>query len=512
MVAADHFDVIVVREDHRLRGRERGRGGRAGRRGRPGPDGGGRRPLPPGRDRPGRAGRRPALHGAGQPRRPRRALRRPPRRRCSRELEQLTSSAQAGAHEGTRPGDPDLDPAGAAGRRRGLAGRRRPPASAERGRQPGGAHLRQTSGSRSSLSSPVGALHLHAPAARVERQGGGVALEHPEPEAAGLQGLRVREQRRPRCRGPARRGRRTGGPASRPSPLRSRPPARCRSATVTAPDGTSTPRTQARVSSSVCGRASHGIAVRRAVRWMSATRSASPARAARSVATGAAAGAGTPLTAARGRSGAARRGRRRRRRRRRGPAAPRPARRRPAPAHRRRSRTSARKAATAALPGRCRARSSSSAAASAELAEVAQAGRLLDQRAVPVRLAQAEREGLVVAADRLAPPAPPRRARWPARRSAGRRAGPPPTRSRACCTAHRRVGLGPEGGDVVLGLVLAPGGDRPCGGWWPRSPRCRRARSARRAAGPGRRGTSPPARRRHRRWPPCACSPSSSLG
>jgi cyanophycin synthetase len=26
------------------------------------------------------------------------------------ELEQLTSSAQAGAHEGTRPGDPDLNP------------------------------------------------------------------------------------------------------------------------------------------------------------------------------------------------------------------------------------------------------------------------------------------------------------------------------------------------------------------------------------------------------------------
>ena len=52
------------------------------------------------------------------------------------ELEQLTSSAQAGAHEGTRPGRPRPEPPGAAGRRRGLRGGGGRRASAEPGVRP----------------------------------------------------------------------------------------------------------------------------------------------------------------------------------------------------------------------------------------------------------------------------------------------------------------------------------------------------------------------------------------
>ena len=142
---------------------------------------------------------------------------------------------------------------------------------------------------------------------------------------------------------------------------------------------------------------------------------------------------------------------------------------------------------------------------------MAQAGRLLDQRAVPVRLAQAEGEGLVVAAERLAfLPGRVERAR-PARRSAGRPAGPPPTR----CGPAARAPPGrarPTARRWRPRPRARPGRRSPCGGWWRRSPRCRRARSARRAAGPGRRGTSPPARRRHRRWPPWPAAPRARSG
>ena len=172
-----------------------GRRRRAGRRGHPGPDGGGQHPLPPDRGRPGRAGRRPALHGAGQPRRPRRALRRPAR----------DGAARARAADLQRPGRrprghasrrPRPEPPGPAGRRRGLrggGGRRRALSGASALRRPPEAHV----GLALVVALAGGALHLHAAVARVERQGGGVALEHPEPEAAGLPGLRVREQRRP---------------------------------------------------------------------------------------------------------------------------------------------------------------------------------------------------------------------------------------------------------------------------------------------------------------------------
>ena len=195
MVAADHFDVIVVREDHRLRGREAGVAAAAGRRGHPGPDGGGRRPLPPDRDRPGGAGRGPALHGPGQPRRPRRALRRPPRDGAGRaraaDLQRPGRRPRGHASRRPRP-----EPPGAAGRRRGLrggGGRRRALSRASGRRRPPEAHV----GLALRVVLAGGAPHLHAAVARVERQGGGVALEHPEPEAARLQGLRVREQRRP---------------------------------------------------------------------------------------------------------------------------------------------------------------------------------------------------------------------------------------------------------------------------------------------------------------------------
>ena len=79
-LAARHFDVVVVREDERKRGRPAGRDGRPHRRGRQGRDRQGGRALPPGRDRPQRGRRRAALHGAGQPGRRRGALRRPARR------------------------------------------------------------------------------------------------------------------------------------------------------------------------------------------------------------------------------------------------------------------------------------------------------------------------------------------------------------------------------------------------------------------------------------------------
>ena len=81
-IAADHFDVIVVREDAALRGRERGetstlvaQGVRERVRG--------RRALQAGRGRARRDRGDPARDGAGEQGRPGRALRRQARRPCS---------------------------------------------------------------------------------------------------------------------------------------------------------------------------------------------------------------------------------------------------------------------------------------------------------------------------------------------------------------------------------------------------------------------------------------------
>jgi cyanophycin synthetase len=109
MVAADHFDVIVIREDHRLRGREPGAAAALVAEG----------------------VRARMAEGTARCRQIEIVLEELAAvRHCMAranpgdlvvlcvdhhatvlgELEQLTSSAQAGAHEGARPGDPDLDP------------------------------------------------------------------------------------------------------------------------------------------------------------------------------------------------------------------------------------------------------------------------------------------------------------------------------------------------------------------------------------------------------------------
>ena len=109
MVAADHFDVIVIREDHRLRGREAGVAAQLvaeGIRARMAEGGARCRQIEivleeldavrhcMARANPGDLVVLCVDHHAT----------------VLGELEQLTSSAQAGAHEGTRPGDPDLNP------------------------------------------------------------------------------------------------------------------------------------------------------------------------------------------------------------------------------------------------------------------------------------------------------------------------------------------------------------------------------------------------------------------
>ena len=109
MVAADHFDVIVIREDHRLRGREAGVAAELvaeGIRARMAEGGARCRQIEivleeldavrhcMARANPGDLVVLCVDHHAT----------------VLGELEQLTSSAQAGAHEGTRPGDPDLNP------------------------------------------------------------------------------------------------------------------------------------------------------------------------------------------------------------------------------------------------------------------------------------------------------------------------------------------------------------------------------------------------------------------
>ena len=66
-VAAQHFDVVIVREDTSLRGRQRGRRGRAGRGRNPGGDGRGGA-LQAGGDRAGRAAEHPARDVPLQPR------------------------------------------------------------------------------------------------------------------------------------------------------------------------------------------------------------------------------------------------------------------------------------------------------------------------------------------------------------------------------------------------------------------------------------------------------------
>jgi cyanophycin synthetase len=109
MVAADHFDVIVIREDHRLRGREAGVAAELvadGIRARMAEGNTRCRQIEivldeldavrhcMARANPGDLVVLCVDHHAT----------------VLRELEQLTSSAQAGAHEGARPGDPDLNP------------------------------------------------------------------------------------------------------------------------------------------------------------------------------------------------------------------------------------------------------------------------------------------------------------------------------------------------------------------------------------------------------------------
>ena len=109
MVAADHFDVIVIREDHRLRGREAGVAAELvaeGIRARMAEGSARCRQIEivleeldavrhcMARANPGDLVVLCVDHHAT----------------VLGELEQLTSSAQAGAHEGTRPGDPDLNP------------------------------------------------------------------------------------------------------------------------------------------------------------------------------------------------------------------------------------------------------------------------------------------------------------------------------------------------------------------------------------------------------------------
>jgi cyanophycin synthetase len=109
MVAADHFDVIVIREDHRLRGRAAGVAAELvaeGIRARMAEGSARCRQIEivleeldavrhcMARANPGDLVVLCVDHHAT----------------VLGELEQLTSSAQAGAHEGTRPGDPDLNP------------------------------------------------------------------------------------------------------------------------------------------------------------------------------------------------------------------------------------------------------------------------------------------------------------------------------------------------------------------------------------------------------------------
>ena len=108
-VAADHFDVIIVREDERLRGRAAGETAELiaeGVRARMAEGGARCRQVEivldeidavrhcMARANPGDLVVLCVDHHAT----------------VLGELEQLTNSAQAGAHEGTRPGDPDLDP------------------------------------------------------------------------------------------------------------------------------------------------------------------------------------------------------------------------------------------------------------------------------------------------------------------------------------------------------------------------------------------------------------------
>ena len=78
-VAAEHFDVVVVREDERLRGRERGFTAELVAEGAAQPDRRARRALPPGRDRARRDRGGAPRHGPRQPGRHRRDERRPAR-------------------------------------------------------------------------------------------------------------------------------------------------------------------------------------------------------------------------------------------------------------------------------------------------------------------------------------------------------------------------------------------------------------------------------------------------
>jgi cyanophycin synthetase len=83
-IAADHFDVVVVREDDRLRGRAPGVTAELVAQGARARMAQGLGALSPGRDRAGGGGCRTSLHGSCQPWRPRRPVRRQARDRHRR--------------------------------------------------------------------------------------------------------------------------------------------------------------------------------------------------------------------------------------------------------------------------------------------------------------------------------------------------------------------------------------------------------------------------------------------
>ena len=99
-VAAQHFDVVIVREDDNLRAPRARRDGRAGRRGRAAGDGR-RRALQAGRDHPRRDRGGPARDGPGQRRRPRRVLRRQARRGDERAGDATAARPSRVARRGT---------------------------------------------------------------------------------------------------------------------------------------------------------------------------------------------------------------------------------------------------------------------------------------------------------------------------------------------------------------------------------------------------------------------------
>ena len=102
-IAAQHFDVIVVREDEALRGRKRGEVAELVAAGCVGRDAGGRT-LQAGRGRARRDRRRPPRHEPGQQGRPARGLRRQARRGDDRARELVQPGLRRRRRESRRPG------------------------------------------------------------------------------------------------------------------------------------------------------------------------------------------------------------------------------------------------------------------------------------------------------------------------------------------------------------------------------------------------------------------------